>query len=1037
MSDYLDPDNEELLQDFFMEAREQVDTLEQNILAVEDNPGDREAIDEIFRAAHTLKGGASTVQMTELAEFTHIVEDLLDDIRSDKVGVTSDVTDKLLDSLDIINDMLSARSEGNVYTQDLTEIKEALLALSEKASPEGGGAAPALSEYELLEKEAQKGDGSPAQNGAQEEEGGREGYRVVVVFDPSNPMNSVGGIQVYSKLKENVEVIKSMPSLDELYEEAFYGRVEYHVGTGKSPEELESLCSIADVTTSVEITALGGESGKDSSAVPDERSSEGPVTALPPLDEAHIAEMKEVAGDEEIKVVSVLFDEDNPMNSVGGIQVFAKLKSQGQVLDVNPPVEALYEDAFHPEVRYYMTSDQPMEALEKIAAIPDVTTSVQAKIFVEEEETSSALPLSVAPAEALPQKESPSQGLPPLDEARISEMKEAAEGQEVLVVSVLFNEENPMNSVGGIQAFAKLKNQGKILDVNPSLDDLYEDKFHPEVQYYMTSTQVAEVLEEAATIPDVTTSIQARVFLEGESSDAPAPAAQEKKEAPSTPPPAPAAQEKKEAPSTPPPAPAAQNEKEETEKKEPAKRIKESTIIKVDSERIDHMLNLVSEAVITKATFNQINATFLEIQNELATVDSTFQKRLKQLLTILPDYVEQVNRGERSLLDIRKDLSESYSDLFNNYSSFGKTFKETVDTLKMTSSTLGRNTNDLHEAVLKVRMVPIGQIFSRFPRLVRDLSKSLDKKIRLVIEGEETELDKSVIEELLDPLMHCLRNSIDHGIESPSERVAAGKPEEGQILLKASNQGNMILITIADDGKGIDLESVKKKAVERGVIRADKVLSEVEAYNLIFDPGFSTAKSVTNISGRGVGLDVVRKDIEKLNGAVSVNSSPGDGSEFQIRLPLTLAIIQGLLVKVGSETYAIPIASVIESQRIKPSEIRHLDTHEVFNLREEVVSLIRLRKLFKLHGKDDESQREYNFVVIVGSPEKKVGIIVDSLIGEGDIVIKPLNDIYTRSPSIAGATILGDGTVALIIDVTQLLDYSLEKERAARVKAVN
>ncbi|HON13472.1 MAG TPA: chemotaxis protein CheW, partial [Treponema sp.] len=248
-------------------------------------------------------------------------------------------------------------------------------------------------------------------------------------------------------------------------------------------------------------------------------------------------------------------------------------------------------------------------------------------------------------------------------------------------------------------------------------------------------------------------------------------------------------------------------------------------------------------------------------------------------------------------------------------------------------------------------------------------------------------------------------------------------------LLKASNEGNMIIIEIADDGKGIDVEAVRAKAIERGLIHPNKELTDVEAFNLIFEPGFSTAKEITNISGRGVGLDVVRRQVEKLNGTVTVSSERGRGTRFTIKLPLTLAIIQGLLVRVGSEIYSIPITSVIESHRIKPSEIKMIDNYEVFNIRNDVISLLRLNRLF---GIKTNEQREYNFVVIVGTAEKKMGLMVDSLIGEEDVVIKPLRDQFTNSPGIAGASILGDGSVSLIIDVSQLLELGLRKELEER-----
>jgi two-component system chemotaxis sensor kinase CheA len=432
--------------------------------------------------------------------------------------------------------------------------------------------------------------------------------------------------------------------------------------------------------------------------------------------------------------------------------------------------------------------------------------------------------------------------------------------------------------------------------------------------------------------------------------------------------------------------------------------------------------------VITKATFNQISNQFSDMVTDLHNLEASYREKVKDLFDALPDYLEKIQEG-KSIKEIRKQIGEEYGDMFSIFDGFETSFKTNMGKFRSTSQNLGRITGELQEGVMRIRMVPISQIFSRFPRLVRDLSKTLNKKINLVIEGEETELDKSVVEDLLDPIMHSVRNSVDHGIESQEERKAAGKPEEGMVLLKATNEGNMIVIEIADDGKGIDVEAVKTKAVERGIISPNKVLTDVEAFNLIFEPGFSTAKQITSISGRGVGLDVVRRSIEKLNGTVTVTSEKGKGTTFVIKLPLTLAIIQGLLVRVGPEIYSIPITSVIESLRIKPEDIKKIDNYEVFNIRNDVISLLRLNRLF---GIKTEERQDYNFIVIVGTAEKKMGFMVDSLIGEEDVVIKPLRDQYTNSPGIAGASILGDGSVSLIIDVSQLLELGLKKEMEQR-----
>jgi two-component system chemotaxis sensor kinase CheA len=777
MSDYLDPNNEELLKDFFSEAQMQVDTLEQNILVLENEGGNKDSVDEIFRAAHTLKGGSATVEMMELSHFTHLVEDVLDAIRSDQLSVNEDVVDVLLSAIDVIKAMLGKRMEGAVYQEDTSETEGKLSSLL----PEG----------------AKSKKGSAAKAAA-----------------------------------------KPAPA-------------------------------------------------------PPKPAAPAPAAATSGLTEDELRELREsVDGGMPIYRIAVKFDPDSLMNTVGGIQVYAALKGDGTVLRTKPEFEALYEDNFFPTVDYYYATSKSAEEIRRYVIIPDV-----------------------------------------------------------------------------------------------SLD---------------------------ATVTDIS----------ADSGTKPAPAAAPAVSRPEPAAPAPVAAKAEPA------APAAAKSAAAAGSAEDAKKAgKEAgSILRVDSKRIDDLLNLVSETVITKATFNQISNQFNDMLVELHDLENKYRDKVKSLFDKLPDYLDSI-QDVRSLKDIRKEIGEEYADMFTLFDGFEASVKNNMGKFRSTSQNLGRITGELQEGVMRIRMVPISQIFSRFPRLVRDLSKSLNKKINLVIEGEETELDKSVIEDLLDPIMHSVRNSIDHGIESLEERKAVGKPEEGMVILKAANEGNMIVIEIIDDGKGIDVEAVKTKAVERGLINPNKLLTDVEAFNLIFEPGFSTAKQITSISGRGVGLDVVRRQIDKLNGMVTVSSEHGKGTKFTIKLPLTLAIIQGLLVRVGTEIYSIPITSVIESLRIKPEDIKMIDNYEVFNIRNDVISLLRLNRLF---GIKTEEQQEYNFIVIVGTAEKKMGFMVDSLIGEEDVVIKPLRDQFTNSPGIAGASILGDGSVSLIIDVGQLLELGLRREMENR-----
>ncbi|MDR1505676.1 MAG: chemotaxis protein CheA [Treponema sp.] len=797
MSDYLDPNNEELLKDFFSEAQMQVDTLEQNVLVLENEGSNKDAVDEIFRAAHTLKGGSATVEMMELSHFTHMVEDVLDAIRSDKLGVNEDVVDTLLAAIDIIKAMLEQRMNGAVYQEDTSQMEGRLEAMiPESAKGKKGKAKPAAAPVSAPQPAA-AGPAVPA--------------------EPAAPAGPAAGI------------------------------------------------------TAGEIQELQDAAGNGT-----------PVYWL-----------------------SVNFDENSLMNTVGGIQVYAALKGVGTILKTQPEFEQLYEDQFFPTVNYYIASAKSAEDLQRYITIPDVTLSG-----------------TVTDIQTLAQA-----GTPPT------------------------------------QAGASPAQAGTV-----------------PAQAGASPAQAGTVPAQAGASPTQTGTVPAQAVSSAQAADA-------------------------------------------------AKAGKEAgSILRVDSKRIDDLLNMVSETVITKATFSQINSLFNDQINELHGLESRYREKIKDLFDKLPDYLESIQEGH-STKEVRKEISDQFGDLFTLFDSFEANFKVNAGKFRSTSQNLGRITGELQEGVMKIRMVPISQIFSRFPRLVRDLSKSLNKKINLVIEGEETELDKSVIEDLLDPIMHSVRNSVDHGIESKEERLASGKSDEGRVLLKASNEGNMIIIEIADDGKGIDVESVKAKAVEKGIINPNKVLSDVEAYNLIFEPGFSTAKQVTSISGRGVGLDVVRRSIEKLNGSVKVSSERGKGTKFTIKLPLTLAIIQGLLVRVGPEIYSIPITSVIESLRIRPDEIKMIDNYEVFNIRSDVISLLRLNRLF---GIKTEEKKDFLYIVIVGTSEKKMGFMVDSLIGEEDVVIKPLRDQFTNSPGIAGASILGDGSVSLIIDVSQLLELGQRKEMEQR-----
>jgi two-component system chemotaxis sensor kinase CheA len=335
-------------------------------------------------------------------------------------------------------------------------------------------------------------------------------------------------------------------------------------------------------------------------------------------------------------------------------------------------------------------------------------------------------------------------------------------------------------------------------------------------------------------------------------------------------------------------------------------------------------------------------------------------------------------------------------------------------------SVVQRSTRELQEQVMAIRMLPIGTVFNRFPRLVHDLGMQLGKRVRLDIEGAETELDKSVIEQLGDPLTHLIRNSVDHGIEDPEQRTTAGKGEEGVVTLRAYHEGGNVLIEVNDDGKGLDRERIRAKAISQGLLRDDAVLSNEEMYGLIFAPGFSTATVVSDVSGRGVGMDVVKRNVEALNGEISVHSVVGKGSRFRIRLPLTLAILDGLSVRLGRETFILPLLSIRQSVRPEPSDIKTVlgSRGELFLLRGEQLPLLRLSRLFRIAGAVEDPTR--GIVVVTETDGRRFGVLVDDVIGQQQVVVKSIERNYRKIESVMGATILGDGRVAFIVDVAEL-----------------
>lgn len=544
-----------------------------------------------------------------------------------------------------------------------------------------------------------------------------------------------------------------------------------------------------------------------------------------------------------------------------------------------------------------------------------------------------------------------------LSDSEREKIKEAEEsGAHVYGMTVFIQKECLLKAARAFLVFKAVEEFGQILVYNPSSQDIEDEKFDNDFSYYIASEEPYSRIEAAAkAVSEIEEVIGEEVKYEVLA------AKQEKAEeaeaataAPvQTAAPAPAA-----AP-TPAPAAAKPAAAGTANKKQAVAKPVTNRTVRVDIEKLDALMNQVSELIIAK--------------NSLVAIGST-------------------ESGD-----------------FQNQS-----FHEQIEYLE-------RITTNLHESVMKVRMVPIESVVAKFPRMIRDLSRKLDKKMELYMTGEDTELDRTVVDQIGDPLQHLLRNSADHGLEDNATRLAKGKPEVGSIFLKAFQEGNNVIIEVGDDGNGIDVDAVRTKAIERGVITEEQAetMTQKEIINMLFLPSFSMAKKITDISGRGVGLDVVKSNIEALGGDVEVKTELGVGTTFTVRLPLTLAIIQALMVEIRDEKYAIALNSISNIEDIPVKDIKYVESKEVIHLRGKVIPVIRMDQVLDIEPKEEEP--ESLTVVIVQKGESLAGLVVDNLIGQQEIVIKSLGKYMINNKIISGATILGDGEVALILDVNVLM----------------
>ncbi|URA09518.1 chemotaxis protein CheA [Thermospira aquatica] len=731
--------SQELVADFMNEAFELVQKMENSLLVLENNPTDKAAVAEIFRAAHTIKGGAGTIGFTEIKEFTHKVEDLLDRVRKSEIAVTPDLVSLLLRCKDVIEGMLDARQNGDVYVGELAEdiMKE-------------------LGEY--LGKQ------------------------------PPDPTASSQ--------------------------------------EGKTSNQSEGKASLSYLTA------------YERSVILEFLHQNFPVYEL-----------------------WYVFNENYEMKDVSAFQIYALVGDFAQIIRMEPSLE-IVEKEFRPDFRLVVMTDKDEDFIRQKTFMKDLVTSLQIR---------------------------------------------------------------------------RIRNN--------------------DIENLETQIMKGQSLE---TAPSVT---------EMEKSSLPQPS---------------------ENPSS----------KKTTLSSDAQESVRMSTTLRVESTRIDELMNLVGELVINKSLLHEISQMMVKSHSNIRL----FFKSFLSGIALLP-LDENIETNRELNYHLREDFHQLETSL--------EQYQEILQRFNQISSALQENVTGL-------RMVPIQQVFSRFPRLVRDQAQKLGKQITLEIEGVETEIDKGMVDDLFDPLIHILRNSIDHGIEKPEERAAKGKSPQGKILLRAYHEGENVYIEVSDDGLGIDIDRVKQKAIEKGLISSATAenLSAKEALALIFLPGFSTAQEVTELSGRGVGMDVVKKKIEQLGGSVSLSTARDKGTKIQIKLPLTLAIIQGLHVLISGFSYILPIVSIDETMIVQPEDLVDIEGDPHINVRGEFVPVFSLRRFF-YH--ESESFRSSFYCILAKQGEKHYGLVVDEIVGEQDVVIKPFNNRLIKSPGISAGTIIGNGNIGYIVDLNGVI----------------
>jgi len=1003
--DFMDP---ELFADFIVEAKEHLETIEPNLLELEKNPDNLGLLNEIFRPMHSLKGASGFLGLNNINGLAHRAENILDELRKGKIAVTAAIMDVILSATDALRTMIDNLEtqgyEGEVETASIIHRIESILAgedMSEPVSASSPSAVETVPDLETLQQEeANPGLETPQASGQSDNEpsvspatSDEEEFMAAKKTTPSGenrafimpPVVETGeayGLQAIGEghltdfLEEAQELIESLNAgLLELEKDPLAG--------GDLINDIfryfHNLKGNSGIIGHKELNALTHEAETLLNKV-----RKGEMASTP-------------------RMIDLLLGTVDMMETLVG------------------KIDAKHNNAIPVDISFLV------EKLQQAVATGDVDFSDMVAPAVEEEQPSVEPPVQaepVAEAPEPPKPEDPAQeaaataddsGMDAedveifeqtttqqMDNIHLALKELAKDGTNKEYIDGLYRSLDTLRNSTGYMGFADLKvyaerTAGMVdqarksgLDFELMLDILGQEcGIIEDMLKKALATLKGGDAKPAPAQPAAAPQPKAEVAVEepkpeaapapkakpakSEKTPEPAPAKPEPKPAPAPaaakpeakpepkPAPAPAAakpEAKPEAKPSPPPAPAAPAGQGQA-----AGSPKVSSTIRVDHEKLDHLMNLIGELII--------------------------------------------NRNRYALL--ARSLEEGKLDV-----------QQIAQQLTETTYAMARLSDDLQDTIMKVRMVPVSSVFSRFPRLVRDLSRKSGKEVELIMEGEETELDKSVVEVIGDPLVHLIRNSVDHGLETEEARVAAGKSPIGKVFLRAYHRGNSVAIEVEDEGKGIDPAKMREVGIRKGLVTPEeaKAMDDRDALELIFMPGFSSAETITDISGRGVGMDVVRTNIKNLKGTVSVTSEVGKGTKFTMALPLTLAIIDALMVMVGNQTYAIPLDAVSETTKIEVKRMTEVNKRKAVTLRGEVLGIIELREILEIPSEPEEEEKEIVSMVILQDNDRRLGVIVDKLLERQEVVIKPLGSYLSEFDmrGLSGATIMGDGSVVLILD---------------------